>query len=106
VLIALRPDQGLNVWALVALAGTVLLGSSLAILRKMMESETPEMAAMTASGALSQEGLRAVGQPPNLEGLRRGADGLKSSTAVASLSKDGSADGAELYAAVSFCNNP
>ena len=45
VLIALRPDQGMNLWALIALAGTVLLASSLVVLRKMMESETPEMVA-------------------------------------------------------------
>ena len=53
VLIALRPDQGMNFWALVALAGTVLLAGSLVVLRKMMESETPEMAAITASAALA-----------------------------------------------------
>ena len=53
VMIALRPDQGLNLWALVALAGTVLLAGSLVVLRKMMESETPEMAAITASAALA-----------------------------------------------------
>jgi drug/metabolite transporter (DMT)-like permease len=53
VLIALRPDQGMNLWALVALAGTFLLAGSLAVLRKMMESETPEMAAITASAALA-----------------------------------------------------
>ncbi|HXW21358.1 MAG TPA: DMT family transporter [Rhodomicrobium sp.] len=53
VLIALRPDQGMNLWALVALAGTVLLAGSLVVLRKMMESETPEMAAITASAALA-----------------------------------------------------
>ena len=39
VLIALRPDQGMNFWALVALAGTVLLASSLVVLRKMMEAK-------------------------------------------------------------------
>ena len=53
VLIALRPDHGVNLWALFALAGAVLLSGSLVILRKMMESETPEMAAITASAALA-----------------------------------------------------
>ena len=57
VLIALRPDQGMNLWALVALAGTVLLAASLVVLRKMMESETPEMAAITASAALAMGAL-------------------------------------------------
>ena len=57
VLIALRPDQGMNLWALVALAGTVLLAGSLVVLRKMMESETPEMAAITASAALAMGAL-------------------------------------------------
>ena len=57
VLIALRPDQGVNIWALAALAGTVLLAGSLVVLRKMMESETPEMAAITASAALAMGAL-------------------------------------------------
>ncbi|MGA8772124.1 MAG: DMT family transporter [Rhodomicrobium sp.] len=57
VLIALRPDQGMNLWALVVLAGTVLLAGSLVVLRKMMESETPEMAAITASAALAMGAL-------------------------------------------------
>ncbi len=53
VLIALRPDQGMSLWALVALAGTFLLAGALVVLRRMMESETPEMAAITASAALA-----------------------------------------------------
>ena len=57
VLIALRPDQGVNPWALVALAGAVLLSGSLVVLRKMMESETPEMAAITTSAALAMGAL-------------------------------------------------
>ncbi len=57
VLIALRPDQGMNPWALVALAGTFLLAGSMVVLRKMMESETPEMAAVTASAALAMAAL-------------------------------------------------
>src|SRR5208337_3166911 len=46
-----------NVWALVALAGTVLLAGSFVVLRKMMESETPEMVAITASAALAMGAL-------------------------------------------------
>ena len=57
VLIALRPDQGVNLWALFAFTGAVLLSGSLVILRKMMESETPEMAAITTSAALSMGAL-------------------------------------------------
>ncbi len=57
VLIALRPDQGLTHWALFALAGAILLSGSLVVLRKMMESETPEMAAITASAALAMGAL-------------------------------------------------
>jgi drug/metabolite transporter (DMT)-like permease len=57
VLIALRPDQGMTLWALIALGGTVLLAGSLVVLRKMMESETPEMAAITASAALAMGAL-------------------------------------------------
>ena len=57
VLIALRPDQGLSPWALFALAGAILLSGSLVVLRKMMESETPEMTAITASAALAMGAL-------------------------------------------------
>jgi len=57
VLIALRPDQGLNLWALVALAGTVMLAASLVVLRKMMESESPEMTSITASASLAAGAL-------------------------------------------------
>lgn len=53
VLIALRPDHGLNPWALVALAGAFMLAGSLVVLRRMMESETPEMTAITASASLA-----------------------------------------------------
>jgi drug/metabolite transporter (DMT)-like permease len=53
VLIALRPDHGLNLWALVALAGAFLLAGALVVLRRMMESETPEMTAISASTALA-----------------------------------------------------
>ena len=81
VLIALRPDQGMNVWALVALAGTVLLAGSLVVLRKMMESETPEMVAITASAALAMGALavtafvyKSVAAPDlRVDDARRGA---------------------------------
>lgn len=53
VLIAMRPDRGVNLWALVALAGVILLAGGLVVLRKMGESETPEMAAISASAALA-----------------------------------------------------
>ena len=53
VLIALRPDHGLNPWALVALAGAFMLAGSLVVLRRMMESETPGMTAITASASLA-----------------------------------------------------
>ncbi len=53
VLIAMRPDRGVNLWALVAFAGVVLLAGGLVVLRKMAESETPEMAAISTSAALA-----------------------------------------------------
>jgi drug/metabolite transporter (DMT)-like permease len=53
VLIALRPGGGANFWALAALAGTFLLAGGLVILRRMMESETVEMAGITSSTALA-----------------------------------------------------
>ncbi|MGO8954357.1 MAG: DMT family transporter [Rhodomicrobium sp.] len=53
VLIALRPDRGANFWALAALAGTFFLAAGLVILRRMMESETVEMAGITSSSALA-----------------------------------------------------
>ncbi len=53
VLIAVRPDQDVNVWALVALAGTFVLASSLVVLRKMMETETAEMASLSTCVALA-----------------------------------------------------
>ncbi len=54
VLIAMRPDRGLNLWALVALAGVVLLAGGLVVLRRMTESETAEMTSITTcvAGAL------------------------------------------------------
>ncbi len=53
VLIAMRPDRGMNLWALVALCGVVLLAGGLVVLRRMGESETPEMAAISTSAALA-----------------------------------------------------
>ncbi len=53
VLIALRPDQGMTLWALLAMAGCFTLAGALVVLRKMMQSETPEMAAITTSAALA-----------------------------------------------------
>ncbi len=53
VLIAMRPDRGVNIWALVALAGVIMLAGGLVVLRKMAESETPEMAAISSSAALA-----------------------------------------------------
>ncbi len=53
VLIAMRPDRGMNLWALVALCGVVLLAGGLVVLRRMGESETPEMAAISSSAALA-----------------------------------------------------
>ncbi len=53
VLIALRPDKGANLWALMALAGTFTLAGALVVLRRMMASETAEMASITTSAALA-----------------------------------------------------
>jgi drug/metabolite transporter (DMT)-like permease len=60
VLFALRPDEGASAWALVALLGTVFLAGSVVVLRKMMETETPEMASLTASAALALATLSAT----------------------------------------------
>jgi drug/metabolite transporter (DMT)-like permease len=53
VLIALRPDQGVNWWAGVALAGVVLLSASQVVLRRMAASETAEMPAIATTVALA-----------------------------------------------------
>ena len=53
VLIALRPDRDMNAWALVALAGTFVLAGSLVVLRKLMETETAEMASLSTCVALA-----------------------------------------------------
>ncbi len=60
VLFALRPDEGANAWAFVALLGTFFLAGSVVVLRKMMESETPEMASLTATAALAVASLSAT----------------------------------------------
>jgi drug/metabolite transporter (DMT)-like permease len=53
VLIAVRPDRGLNFWALVAFAGIVLLAGGLVVLRRMSESETAEMTGITTAASLA-----------------------------------------------------
>jgi drug/metabolite transporter (DMT)-like permease len=53
VLIALRPDQGVNWWAAVAFGGVVSLSASQVVLRRMVETETPEMAAIATTVALT-----------------------------------------------------
>ncbi len=53
VLIAVRPDRGLNVWALVAFLGVVLLAAGLVVLRKMGESETPEAVGISTGVSLA-----------------------------------------------------
>ncbi len=53
VLIAMRPSQGLNLWALVALLGVTLLAGGLVVLRRMSESETAEMTGITAAASLA-----------------------------------------------------
>ncbi len=53
VLIALRPDQGFNIWMLVLFAGTFVLSCSLVLLRKMMQTESTEMTSITTTAALA-----------------------------------------------------
>lgn len=53
VLIAMRPDHGVNMWTLVLFMGTFMLSCSLVILRKMMQTESSEIAAITTAGALA-----------------------------------------------------
>ncbi len=53
VLIALRPDRGASFWGLVALAGAFVMAGALVVLRKMAESETPEMTSVTSAAALA-----------------------------------------------------
>jgi drug/metabolite transporter (DMT)-like permease len=53
VLIAMRPDLGLNLWALVALAGIVSLAAALVLLRWMSNTETAEMCSISAATALA-----------------------------------------------------
>ena len=53
ILIALRPDQGLNIWALVLFVGTFVLACSLVLLRKMMRTESSEMTSITTTGFLA-----------------------------------------------------
>lgn len=53
VLIAMRPDQGLNPWAFVALAGIVSLAAGLVLLRRMNSTETAEMCGISAATSLA-----------------------------------------------------
>ena len=57
VLIALRPAEGINPWAPVALCGVVLLAGSMVVLRKMGETETPEMVVIGTGVALALASL-------------------------------------------------
>jgi len=57
VLIAMRPDRGVNLWAPVAFCGVVLLAGGLVVLRRMGESETAEMVGISTSAALALGGL-------------------------------------------------
>lgn len=52
VLVAVRPDESMNWWTLALFMGTFMLSCSLVILRKMMQTESSEIAAITTSGAL------------------------------------------------------
>ncbi len=53
VLIAMRPDRGVDLWALVALAGIVSLAGGLVVLRRMSRTETPEMCGVSTAIALA-----------------------------------------------------
>jgi drug/metabolite transporter (DMT)-like permease len=53
VLIAMRPGQGLNWWALVAFLGVMLLAGGLVVLRRMSRSETAEMTGITTAISLA-----------------------------------------------------
>jgi drug/metabolite transporter (DMT)-like permease len=53
VLIAMRPDQGMNWWALVAFGGIVSLAGGLVVLRYMGRTESAEMTGVTAATALA-----------------------------------------------------
>jgi drug/metabolite transporter (DMT)-like permease len=53
VLIALRPDQGANWWALLAFSGIVLLAAGQVVLRVMARTETAEMTGITTTVALA-----------------------------------------------------
>jgi drug/metabolite transporter (DMT)-like permease len=53
VLVALRPDQGANWWALAAFAGVVLLAAGQIVLRVMARTETAEMTGVTTTIALA-----------------------------------------------------
>jgi drug/metabolite transporter (DMT)-like permease len=53
VLIAVRPDQGLNPWAVVAFLGVILLAGGLVVLRRMSHSETAEMTGITSAVSLA-----------------------------------------------------
>ena len=53
VLVALRPDHGLNPWMLLLFAGTVTLSCSLVLLRKMMQTESAEMTSIVTTAFLA-----------------------------------------------------
>ena len=53
VLIALRPDHGVNPWMLLLFVGTVTLSCSLVLLRKMMQTESTEMTSITTTAFLA-----------------------------------------------------
>jgi drug/metabolite transporter (DMT)-like permease len=57
VLIALRPDHGTSSWAIVALCGAFVLACGVIALRKMMESEAPEIASIASASALAVSSL-------------------------------------------------
>lgn len=60
VIIALRPDQGIDFWTIIAFAGMAVLAASLVILRRMMASETPNSAAISTSAFLAVGSLLAT----------------------------------------------
>ncbi len=53
VLIAMRPDHGVNLWGLVAFAGIVSLAGSLVVLRHMSWTETEEMMGISTAASLA-----------------------------------------------------
>jgi drug/metabolite transporter (DMT)-like permease len=57
VLIAMRPEHGANLWGFVALAGAFVLAGSLVVLRKMAETESPEVTSVTSAAALALSAL-------------------------------------------------